>query len=615
MTQNKDLGEILSRIIEENNLEQKILAREVGISPSHLSRIVNGRQPSRETLQKLVDALLRKGISAAEIANVWQVSNFPAQTSSEDLKYQQLIDINRMIGELEVTGKEDIKDILDDLMTIIDVDISIIHSGPLLKARIWPSAIEMLSETEKRLGRLHSSYNKLYEKLAFAHYGGGNYSPAILYNHLALQSIDEMQKRTSSQDEKEILDSKRGSTYILIGNIYRRQACWIEARKYYEVALNLFKQLRGKTNKEEEANCQRKLAAIDNYQGHPDDAILRLDESVRISKAIDYQKGLYKALQHRAWSNRIIGNWDQSIKENHEALDNVLKEQTDPWEIMKAYNYLGDSFYDCEKYTEAKDNYSRAKQIFDEQHGDEAQMRLQEGMIRLAMGTSSMKPQPFLPDAQLNLEGSLKSFINMGDEFWAAVARQSLGEFYLERDILSKAEAYLKIASAQYKQLDVPRHYVSSLVDLCNLSLKKRDLKDVQNYIESAMQVQQLENMHHIKLYLERFFCVGYVTLGKSYLLQDQYNNAEIAFQQALNYANDYNEYILHDCANEISHAVDQLTRADKLEEAIKLSEECISVVQSLPKKCCSEIALETVVDLFKNHRDNAITLFQAWKT
>ena len=100
------LSDNIKRLMTINNITSKKLAEMVGVSPTHISYILNNkREPSMELLNKIATAL---GISIDEIfqTNSLNVPSSSEKNTSHDEKQQQISTVAAHLEEKNLTPQK-----------------------------------------------------------------------------------------------------------------------------------------------------------------------------------------------------------------------------------------------------------------------------------------------------------------------------------------------------------------------------------------------------------------------------------------------------------------------------------------------------------------------------
>jgi transcriptional regulator with XRE-family HTH domain len=586
-----EFGAIFKQCRKSTHLSGKQLGYRINRSNSYISKVEHGEIfPTSDIFRQIIDIFKEHNLSDEEIDRLWKASNLPLKLiewpSKDSPAHPKILSINIIINKLKEPAKTNV---MNTVSTLAEVYRDLYSCEEILNKRGWKKAIENLQEIEENANNLHEFYAKFYELKAIAYYGDGKYDSAIEANILANQSLEilvelYMEKEKGGNDKIDtIIKSNKvkqriAKVYSNLGDIFRRKADWDWAKENYTKAAKIYDDLSnqpGISSNEGligKGNCIRRIAGVYNYIGQADKALNDLKECKEIFEKTEYRKGLYKTWQHEAWSYRLLGKWDDAIDLNKKALDQINSEvDIDKWELMKAHYFLGES-YNPINPTNARNSYQKALNILGEINDTGRDARLQEGMIKIGLGSVLQRLTDGYLEARQLFTESLNIHNEQGEEFWIGVNRYNLGNLLADMQENSKlAEALLLQSLYYFKHIEVPLYQLGSIVHLCQYYYKTGNYDSVYEWYQQSILVGNEETT--MKIHRARISII----LGKTYTKEREISKSLEAFSEALEYSLSYNKYVFNEIVNEILEFAE--------EEYRKNNSDIVRMILSLDEK------------------------------
>jgi len=546
-------GQLLRDCRRMADLTQKELGRAVNIDPSMISRFETGGSiPNPSTLQRIINALALYEVPREKLDRLWPAAGYPGPRLPDTPTIDPVVAF--IHGELERLEPGSRALLSEDLRSTVEINQMYVSAKEYAEERKWRSAIEMLVPLRSRLEqRVQRWFLRVDEELGKCYYSEGSYAEAIQCFESALWSTWQ------SNDRR-----KQGEILIRLGDAHRRRGGpeWKVARERYEAAEAIFREL---GDQRQVAVCKRKIAGVCLFQGLPNEALPFCEESLAICRQEGYERGIYKALQIKAWAYDMLGRWEEATRLYEEALEILPRITSDEWEHLKALRYLADAYRLERRVDEAEKTYREALAIVErlEKAGFEA--KLLSGMIRLGLGQVYLKMRGRELEAKEYLNRSLEEHRGLGEDFRVAQVLIEQGTLLMRLGRLGEAEARLRQAGDRLKRLGNIYHYCNALSTLCELYYEKGDYEAVYRTAEDAREVDNgLVDYHLSRIEL---------IVGKSLIRQKRYKEASAALSRAAKRALRFNDQSFLEVHGELLDEIDTIAHKVGPEVALRLCE------------------------------------------
>jgi tetratricopeptide (TPR) repeat protein len=458
-----DFGELLLECRTMAGFTQKQLAERIKSDGSIISRLENNA-PQRPNKPPISNTMLQEIVVAFSTANVpadkldqlcASAGYFLTPTFKEPVS-DRIVETTHLI--FEKLGMEERNLLRDDIDSILEIDKKYFDAVKTRKQKKWDEAANTLIAVREEMDRrIQHWYLRVEQELGDCLYSSINFSEAMWHYRSALMSAIQL------EDEQ-----KRAEILIRIGNIYRRHGgssnC-DEARKCYNEAGSIFVALEDKIR---EADCLRKSAGAWIFEGRPDKAESLCDESLNICETNKYNKGIYKALQHKAWIYSLTGRWEEAIRLCQEAINKI----EDGWDLIKGLRYLGDIYRSAGLYEDARTAYQKALELCEPLV--EGKPSHTKGLIELGLAKVCLEQEGREAEAKQYIEAGLKDYGGQGEDIRAIDFYVEQGRLLLKLKRFQEARPLLELATQQYRDLENILNQARTLALLCELDYQER---------------------------------------------------------------------------------------------------------------------------------------------
>jgi tetratricopeptide (TPR) repeat protein len=540
-----DLSEKLRGLRKRSGLKLKILSLRSKCYISDLSRYENGeRKPSKETLIRIIN-VYKEYFDSNELDILFDLAGYRQDSLASEKQSAEDFNLEHIRMEIDnIKSVEDKTIILNQVDKLITMYTEVFLINDLLKERNWIEGSEHIENLERRINQIQLLNAYFFEAKSIAMYSRGFYEQAIESNLAAYQSMKNYSESLNNPSEIREADQRIGNTLINLGDVYRRKSSWDNALSYYSQSMEIFGRYNDIDAKKAVGNLRRKKGGVYNYQGLVNDAIRELDASLDCFTEINDLNGTYKTKQHFGWSYRLCGKWDDAVNLCKESL-NIANQTGDKYDQMKAYTYLGESLLLVNKKEEANKAYEYAEKIKEEIKISGREAKLQEGTLYLGLGKVYSQDLNQKERALEKLKQSFTIHNELGEDFWIGVNYIDLGTLMLENTYGNSDAVVFSILTKAvdlFKHLHIPLFELGALINLCTYYYQKRDYQKVFSIQSIANEIPDDGNgtMNRPRSYIDWI-------VGKSFLMQGNFNEAIEAIVSSLLKAINYNDYVFCD--------------------------------------------------------------------
>ncbi len=551
-------GTYLRKLRKKAGLTQRALAELIHMDPSMIHRYEkdqNGTVPKPKTLNSIIYVLKQNGIAQEDVEKLYDLNGYN-QSGTQNTDFFDIVKYSQ--NTLEKLGPKDLKLVSSDLYTLLELEQAFITAQKISKAKKWPRAIENFTDLRSDIEKQFQFWNlRLDMNIAHCHYSNMSFSQAIHFYELARLKARSLGQR-----------SMEGEILLNLGDVNRRYggAKCTQARQYYTKAKKIFKDAK---NLARVADTVRKEACSYIFQGRPDIALHLCQESLQLAHDVGHNKGTYKALQHLAWANRMLGKWQEATLLCQDAINQIPRD--DQWNKIKGLRYLGDAYRLAREYEKAEETYRKALDLFEEIGITQSRTY---GLIRLGLGKLYLKNDAQLLKAQAHIiEGIAKHGIS-GNDFREIDFFVEEGDLYLTTAAFSKAENRLELAALRYEEMGNQFHYFRTLAKLCELYFEMGEkyfpkIAQIERLIVRVVQDQAKEEYE--KGLLDYFLGKVYFILGKSNLCQMKPKEVVRNWNQALVIKLQFNPECFFETLSQIIEELNSFAQYRQIPEAFKI--------------------------------------------
>jgi transcriptional regulator with XRE-family HTH domain len=538
----ESVGQRLKRYRLDAGLTQKQLADRVHLDASMISRLEKGRAKLKApTLQDILNVLALHGIPRESLDDVWEASGFYRNRIDAPVADPVVAYIQQEFEKMDPELREVLS---DDLRSATEIDQAYFSCSRDISQRRWDQAGQALLSLRRLLEeqRFQRWYLRIDEDIGWCLYSTGRYTEATQYYQSALWSA------------RMLGDLPRQAGILIgLGDTHRRIGGqgWAKARQLYRSAGSMLGDKLG--DQRGVVDCLRKTGGAYLFQGEPTKATPLLEESLWISKTLDYPEGIYRGLQHQSWAFDLVGRWNEATALCEDALARVESAEPHNWELAKAYRYLADAYRLQGRANEAKDAYEHALALLQRTENREGvHAKLLIGRIELGLAKVHLRIPGGEMKARTSLNRALEIHLSLGEDFAIAEVLGEQGELLLRLGRLQESEVRLRMAREHLKRLGNIFHYANVLATLCALYYKKGTDFSGQLY-ETAEEAREADN-GLIDCHLARVE----LAVGKAHMDEKVYRHAFAAFAKASEKALDFNEQTFREVCESISAEVDR---------------------------------------------------------
>jgi tetratricopeptide (TPR) repeat protein len=559
---NPAFGRTLREFRKQTKVSQKELAREVGINASMISRYENVEsRPKPRVLQEIINALARHQLPRDKLDRLWELADLhPPGTEISTPAHPILSYLTRVLESS--TASEYEEKLFEDIRSAVENRQGSNSARAILAQKEWaPAAKQLLHLGEQEGIRHQQTVLEISKMLGWAIYGQGNHESAAQEYERALLAARHLEVHQRGEDAKTAARAAQAQLLVRSGDTYRRLARWGVAEPRYKEAEELYRALGDSL---QVADCLRRIAAIYIRQGKAEDALDLCDESLAIYQQEQYDRGVYKGLQHKAWALELLGDWDEAAKLAKDALDIVDRiASDDEAELAKAYGYLADKRLlqgklMRDRLDEAEQLYSDAKKILE----GKSAAKLISGQFLLGLGRVYLE-QGDLLRAQRYLNDSLEQYIELRQPYEEAYAQSLLGQLLVQQRRPDLAEARFQFAANRFEDSHSYYNLAEVWASLAELAYEQEQMGVV---YEKVHAIAALGN-RPFRVFTAR---VRFVE-GKALMSERRYPEAYQAFCQASEQALAFNHYVFGEIRKRLLGQIDELGRSGERGTAASL--------------------------------------------
>jgi tetratricopeptide (TPR) repeat protein len=537
---------------------QEALGGDIHVDGSLISRFETTRtRPSSSTLQRLINALALRNVPRDKLDQLWAAAGYSRSEIFEAPVADPVVAFIQQEFEGLVQGEE--RELLSrELRSTAEIAQKYSSGARVRRARKWNQAGEELLVLRELLERRTQEwYVRIDGDLGQCRYGDGRYSEAIGHYESALWGARQLGDLR-----------KQGAILVKLGDAHRRsgtRADWRLGLQRYMEARSIFL---AQGDRIQEANCLRKIAGTYLFRGRPDRAQQLCDASLSICQEEDYQEGMYKALQHKAWACEIVGRWDSATQLNEEALAIVRTMTSDDWEVAKALIYLGDSQRIQRRITAAEESYNEALSILGKHQEAGVRVDFLTARVHLGLAKIYLKQAGRELQAKSLLNDSLSAFRVLGVDPRIAQVLVEQGDLLRQLHRFGEAEMRLQQAADRLRRSGNVFLYALALASLCELFYERGDFTGVHDTARTARR--------HDNGLVDYPLARIELTVGKTYVDKGEKSEARGAFGTAIDRALNFNEQTVREICTEILSEIKRVARkgeSSDMSDAIELGE------------------------------------------
>ena len=439
----KDIKIKLKETRKKIGLTQKELAKLTHLSVTKISRFESEKLdnfPNENEFDEMINIFTEQSHSEKledEIKKLVFLYNKIAvnneNTNIINNKFYFQNKINTLINKTDPSNIEleglnfDIYQIIDQYEKFKKIDLE------LTDGNIEEAKIELEYLEEDCLDK--NSIISMFIKIAFIRYF--RYKDDESDIDFYMEKIKEVKKIAFNSGEEKFLFH----VSLLEGDIYKRFGQIEQALKSYKRCKDYIEAFE-KTEifKRNTQIIYRKNSASYNFLGEASKGKEFANKSIKIAKDINDLRGLIKGYEHLAWSDSILGFYDQAleIQENNLKRIEKINEKLKIKEKAKSMRYRADVLLLCKEYKKALKLYDETLFFLKLNSKGEldSKERLIRGPIFLGLG-KAYKELGNINQAKEWLERSRNR--NKNDLFFSALTDFEYGKLYFLEDELEKA--------------------------------------------------------------------------------------------------------------------------------------------------------------------------------
>lgn len=245
-------------------------------------------------------------------------------------------------------------------------------------------------------------------------------------------------------------------------------------------------------------------------------------EALKISQKSNYINGIIKANYYQALSYRIEGKY-RLAEEHHLKAIEISEKNKYKDQLMRSYLNLGNTYRSWGIYDKALDNYFRSLN-----YSQELKSKRIESANYNNIG-EIYRFQNNLEQALQFYEKALKINREIQDERQIAANLNNIGTIYFRKKEYLKAEEYLKESNTISEKIKNKRLLLINAINLGNIFLRK-------NNPSNELAIRYLSDAAAIATEVGDWynFSIAKRSLAECYLLQKDYNMAEIQLKEAI---------------------------------------------------------------------------------
>lgn len=523
-TNNVKVGNAIKNLRTGVGKTQRELAEQVGLHPSMLSRIENGRLRPNEHLQAIISALQMAGAPREELDTLFELAGYHSTDIFEKpVASKVILPLQNLFERLQQENLADKAWLENQIQMLIAYTHSYRQASEQMSQRNWLAAHK---ELNRQRPYVEAAITQLYFRLDAAQghtcFSNGFYNEAIHHYQSAYWHAHQIEDKR-----------KQAQILMRLGSVHRRRGGigWATARQRYEEALDLYREL---NDPDQEAICWRRIGGTYLLQGRPDKGQPLIEKSLDYFRQTGDIPGIYKGLQHLGWTYDLLGRWTEASDLHEQALKLIESNVTDVWELAKAYLYLADAYRLERRRQDACEYYKKAYDIFHQFEPEGSGVKLIIGMIFLGLGKAYLKIPGHELEARTYLNKSLEVSQELGEDFKLAEILSEQGDLLFKLGFYKEAEVKLKHAAEKLKELGNDFYYATALVSLGNLYYQRGRYHELNNLINIVNQLEQPGLLNYQLAYLE-------LLNGQAFVAERSFPSAFSAFSHALSHAIAFN--------------------------------------------------------------------------